>query len=90
MDGDKTNPWIRANLEQFNPETLRLIPPAYQEDYSRLMKERLHRKAIADLALDRVSENDRQCRLFFAWMVEVTGYATPPDNVVNMEDYRHG
>lgn len=34
---DKTNPWVRANLETFNEETLALIPEQRREEYAQVM-----------------------------------------------------
>lgn len=60
------NLWVRANLENYDPDTLALIPIGAHEEYSMLMKERAQVKAIATMVLERVYQSDEQCREFFS------------------------
>lgn len=81
MDGEQSsvNPWVRADLERYNPDTLALIPEGYRPEYSRIMKELAHAKAIANLILERVSRAEQERASFFDLIMnfDETGY--PPN-----------
>lgn len=82
MGAEQINPWIRANQSGFDPATLALINPAYQEEYTRLMKERQHRLGILALSIQqeqdaqaRVAEIESECQAFFFMMERYNGTA---------------
>lgn len=64
-NGNQVDPWVRTDLERYNPETLELIHEGDREEYTRLMKERAHWKAIANLVFEQMYQSDEACREFF-------------------------
>jgi len=86
------NPWLRANLDQFNPETLALVPVNLQEEYTRIMKELAHTRVIAGLALERMYSVEVTRTAFFSHLIEGTAYeaeaADMGPNVIELAKYR--
>ena len=78
------NPWVRADLERFNPETLALIPDGMKAEYARVMQCLAHSKAVANIALENVHIYEQERHDFFDLVVG----QPQDDNVISLDQYR--
>lgn len=88
MAEDKTNPWVRADLEKYNIETLALIPEGRRFEYGKVMHELAHWKFVVIQAMDMLNQAEANRHEFFAEFIanEQAEVIEPPlpDNVVSL------
>lgn len=65
MESHQLNPWLRANLETFNPDTLNLVPLGRREEYIKIMKELAHAKEIGSIVLEHIYSIEQERNNFF-------------------------
>lgn len=73
------NPWVRADLDTFNPETLELVPEHLREDYTRLMKQLYHAREVANLVLENLHIWEEERRSFFEYVTQFDSTGFPPN-----------
>lgn len=59
------NPWVRADLERFNAETLALIPDADRLEYAAVMQQLAGSKAVLGVAQERLQQAEQNRHAFF-------------------------
>lgn len=63
------DPWVRADMQQYNPETFALIPDIYKPDYVRIMHNLVQTAADlvdAQVAFAKATEERDH---FFEWVI---------------------
>lgn len=59
------NPWVRADLERHNPETLALIPDADRAEYTSVMQQLAAGKAVLGIAQEQLRQAEQNRHAFF-------------------------
>jgi hypothetical protein len=67
MDAEQSsvNPWVRTNLEQYNDETLALIPAEAINEYVLVVDELALSKNALQLAFERVNQAEAARQTFY-------------------------
>lgn len=88
MKNSQINPWMRADLERYNPETLALVRTGDRPEYTRIMRELAHSKTIAMMAIERVTQIEGLRADFFAGQTDNVIELPLATNVVQLDAYR--
>lgn len=84
------NPWVRADLERYNPETLELVRLGDRAEYISGMKTLAHWKYMFGVVMEQLGAAEEWRHDFFERQQDnvVQLHVVPNDNVIQMDAYR--